>query len=292
MEKREKSNSSLKAIIVVLAILLVGSLAFMYKMSTDNEASEKKFVTEKEQLMADLEAAEKQYSDAEAQNSELAADFEAERAKVQELLEQVKKAEGDVAALNRYKQQYFKLKKDMDNLIAENKMLKEENARLLTERDSTMTALNDSKTYNDTLINQNERLSRTIDKASKLTIVDLKAEPYKQRRSGKLIATDRARRVDLLKIGFTIAANEVADAGEKMYYVQVIDPKNNVLGEKKTETFGEYTLTYSFVTNAAYENKTIKVSEDLKSDDFEKGTYYVNLFDKDKLVGSSTFTLD
>lgn len=65
-----------------------------------------------------------------------------------------------------------------------------------------------------------------------------------------------------------------------------------MLGEKKTETFGEYTLTYSFITNAAYENKTIKVSEDLKGDDFEKGTYYVNLFDKDKLVGSSSFTLD
>ena len=292
MEKREKSNSSLKAIIVVLAILLVGSLAFMYKMSTDNEASEKKFVTEKEQLIADLEAAKKQYSDAEAQNSELEDDFEEERAKVQELLEQVKKAEGDVAALNRYKQQYFKLKKEMDNLIAENKMLKEENVRLLTERDSTMTALNDSKTYNDTLINQNERLSKTIDKASKLTIIDLKAEPYKQRRSGKLIATDRARRVDLLKIGFTIAANEVADAGEKVYHVQVIDPKNNVLGDKKTEVFGEYTLTYSFITNAKYENETIKVSEELKGDDFEKGTYYVNLFDKDKLVGSSTFTLD
>jgi hypothetical protein len=95
----------------------------------------------------------------------------------------------------------------------------------------------------------------------------------------------------VLKISFTIAANEVAPKGNKMYYVQIIDSKNNVVGEKKTEVFGDYTLTYSFVTNAVYENKTMDVSETLSGKDFEKGLYHVNVFDKDQLVGSTTFTL-
>ena len=41
------------------------------------------------------------------------------------------------------------------------------------------------------------------------------------------------------------------------YYVQVIDANNNVLGEKKSESFGAQTLTYSFTTNVKYENKII-----------------------------------
>lgn len=289
--EREKSNSSLKAIIVVLAILLVGSLAFMYKMSTDNEATEKRYVTEKEQLIADLEAAKAQYDEATAENSGLRADFDAERAKVEELLERVKKADGDIATLTRYKNDYFKLKREMDSLLKENRMLKAQNASLTSERDSTMTALDETRRFNDTLLNQNENLSKTVQKASKLTILNLKAQPYKERNSGKLVSTEKARRVDVLKISFTIAANEVAKAGNKMYYVQIIDSKNNVLGEKKTEVFGEYTLTYSFITNAVYENQTMNVSETLSGDDFEKGTYYVNLFDNDKLVANSTFTL-
>ena len=277
MEK-QKSNTSLKAIIIILAILLVGSLTFMYKMSTDSEKAEQVHLDEKNNV-------------AIAENTGLRGDLEAEREKVQKLIEEVEKWKGDAKSLQRFKDDYSRLKREMDKLIAENKVLKEQNAVLTTERDSTMMVLDESRRYNDTLLSQNDNLSKTVQRASKLTIVNLKAEPFKERNSGKLIATEKARRVDLLKISFTIAANEVAQAGNKIYYVQVIDSKNNVLGEKQTETFGEYTLTYSFITNAVYENQNMNVTETLSGKDFEKGTYYVNLFDKEKMVATSTFTL-
>ncbi|KGO80851.1 hypothetical protein Q763_09990 [Flavobacterium beibuense F44-8] len=286
--EQQKSNSSLKAIIVILSILLVGSLAYMYKMSTDNEATEKQYISEKDQLLSDLESAKASYDAAIADNSGLKSELEAERAKIEELIAQVKKAEGDVASLQKYKNSYFKLKNEMDNLLAENEELKKQNELLTVERDSTAVALNETRQYNDTLVAQNMKIT---EKASKLSIVNLTAEAFKERSSGKLVATDKARRVDKLKISFTIAANEVAQTGNRMFYVQVIDSKNNVLGEKQTETFGEYTLTYSFVTNAIYENKTVTVTEILSGSDFEKGLYHVNLFDKDKLVANDTFTL-
>jgi cell division protein FtsB len=289
--EQQKSNSSLKAIIIVLAILLVGSLAYMYKMSTDNEATERQYVSEKDKLVADLENAKASYDAAIAENSGLKGELEAERAKIEELLAEVKKSKGDVASLSRYKNDYLKLKREMDSLLKENETLKAQNATLTTERDSVATELTASKVYNDTLLNQNQKLTKTVEKAAKLSIINLKAEAFKEKGSGKLVATDKARRVDKLKITFTIAANEVAKQGNKTYYVQIIDSKNNVLGEKQTETFGEYTLTYSFITNAIYENKSISVSEILSGKDFEKGLYHVNLFDKDVLVGDATFTL-
>lgn len=60
---------------------------------------------------------------------------------------------------------------------------------------------------------------------------------------------------------------------------------------KKTETFDDITLTYSFVVNVKYENKTVQVSEDLRGKDFAKGTYYVNVFDKSELVSKTSFIL-
>ncbi|WP_159800414.1 hypothetical protein [Flavobacterium sp. MK4S-17] len=289
--EQQRSNSSLKAIIVVLAILLVGSLAYMYKMSSESEKAEKVYKSDKEQLLADLKEARDSYDAAIADNSGLKSELQAERDKIEKLMAEVEKWKGDANSLRKFKDDYSRLKREMDKLMAENKQLKEQNAMLTSERDSTMTALDESRRYADTLVTQNENLSKTVEKASKLTILNVKAEPFKERNSGKLVATDKARRVDKIKISFTIAANEVAQSGERMYYVQIIDSKNNVLGEKKNEVFGEYNLTYSFTTNVSYDNKTVNVNETLSGKDFEKGLYYVNLFDKDKLVGSSTFTL-
>lgn len=263
----------------------------MYKMSTDNETTERQYISEKEDLMSQLQASKAQYDEAIASNTGLKSELEAERAKIAQLIEELEQSKGDVKSLQRFRDDYRRLKRDMDRLIAENNQLKQQNQALTVERDSIGNQLEESRRFNDTLVSQNENLSRTVEKASKLTITNLKTESYKERNSGKLVATDKASRVDKLRISFTIAGNEVAKAGTKMYYIQVIDSKNNVLGEKKTEIFGNYTLTYSFVTNADYENKTMEVSEILPGKDFSKGTYFVNVFDKDQVVATSSFTL-
>lgn len=292
--ENQKSNSSLKAIIVVLSILLVGSLAFMYKMSTDKDEVQTeldKTITTKSELEAELKDKIASYDAAIAENTGLKGELEAERAKIVDLLAEVEKSKGDAASLRKFKNDYIKLKREHDALIAENNKLKEENATLTTQRDSTRTALDDSKKYNDTLVNQNENLSKTVEKAQKLQIMNVHTQPYKERSSGKLIQTDKASRVDKVRITFTIAANEVAPAGNRTYYVQIIDPKNNVIGEKATETFGDYNLTYSFITNAIFENKTITVNELVSGSDFAKGLYHVNIFDKGQLVANTTFTL-
>jgi len=289
--ENQKSNSSLKAIIVVLSILLVGSLAFMYKMSTDNEKTEKTLVDEKSALENDLKQQIASYDAAIAENTSLKGELETERAKIVDLLSQVEKSKGDIASLEKYRNDYRRLKKEHDALIADNNRLKGENASLTTQRDSVTTALGEARSYNDTIVRQNENLSKTVEKAQKLTILNLHTQPYKERSSGKLIQTDKASRVDKVRITFTIAANEVAPTGNRTYYVQIIDPKNNVIGEKATETFGDYNLTYSFITNAIYENKTITVNEIVSGKDFEKGLYHVNVFDKAQLVANKTFTL-
>jgi len=76
-------------------------------------------------------------------------------------------------------------------------------------------------------------LSKTVEKGSKLSVLNLKTAAFKLKSSGKQIETEKARKADILKISFTIAENSIAKSGDKTYYVQVIDGKNNVLGDKK-----------------------------------------------------------
>lgn len=276
-------NSGLKAAIVVLALLLMGSLAYVYKLNQDKsevDSSLTKTMTEKEKFQAELEAKIAEYDTAIADNTSLKGELEEEQAKIVELLEKIKKSDGSVAELSKYKNQYVKLKREMDNLIAENNVLKEANSGLTKNLDSTIVVLSNVKTANDTLVAKNENLTKTIEKAQKLSVLNLTTLAVKQRSSGKQIDTDKATRADVLKISFTIAENQVAKTGDRTYYVQVIDSKNNVLGEKKSETFGANYLSYSFEKTVKYENKTVQVQEDLPVKNISSGTYFVNVFDK------------
>lgn len=289
--ENQKSNSSLKAIIVVLSLLLIGSLAYMYKMSTDNQTSENKMMSEKDKLNEELQAAIAKYDAAIADNTSLSSELTAEREKLVQLQKELEKSKGDAASLAKFKNDYLRLKREMENLMRENDVLKKQNAALTTQRDSTQTVLNDTRRVNDTLVSQNDQLAKTVEKASKLTVLNLQTTAVKQRSSGKQIDTDKARRADVLKVSFTIAENQVAKSGDKTYYIQIIDSKNNVLGEKKTETFGDKLLTYSFVKTVKYENKTVQVNQDLPVENIEGGTFFVNIFDKGELVSKTSFTL-
>lgn len=288
-------NSGLKAAIVVLALLLMGSLAYVYKLNQDKsevDSSLTKTMTEKEKFQAELEAKIAEYDTAISDNTALKGELEAEQAKIVELLEKIKKSDGNVADLSKYKNEYVKLKREMDNLIAENNSLKDKNSGLTKDLDSTIVVLSGVKTANDTLVAKNENLAKTVEKAQKLSVLNLTTLAVKQRSSGKQIDTDKASRADVLKISFTIAENQVAKTGDRTYFVQVIDSKNNVLGDKKTETFGTTYLPYSFQKTIKYENKTVLVQEDLPVKSISAGSYFVNVFDKNgDLVSKNSFQL-
>ena len=289
--ENQKSSSSLKAVIAVLAVLLVGSLVYIFKVTSDADTVQtelKSTMTEKESVMNDLQKLKATYDAAIAENTSMSDELIQERDKVVNLMADLNKSKGDVS---KFRKQFLGLQNNMKVLMAENEGLKKQNTTLTTQRDSTVVVLGEAKKYNETLVGQNEELSKVVEKGSKLTVLNTKGSAFKLRSSGKQIETDKASRADVLRISFTIAENQIAKSGDKSYYVQVIDSKNNVLGDKKTETFGEQDLTYSFIANVKYENKTVQVSQDLPGKDFAKGTYFVNVFDKNELISKTSFTL-
>lgn len=292
--ENQKNNSSLKAVVAVLALLLVGSLVYIFKLTSDAKAQLTELTTtktEKESVMKDLEELKATYDAAIAENTSMSEELIAEREKVVNLIADLKKSKGDAASMAKYKSQYFALETKMKGMMQEIEVLKTANTKLTSERDSTVMVLGEAKKYNEVLVGQNDELSKTVEVASKLSVLNLKTAAYKLRSSGKQIATDKASRADVLKISFTIAENKVAKSGDKTYYVQVIDSKNNVLGQKETQSFNGKSLTYSFLTTVKFENKTVDVVQDLSGKDFEKGSYFVNVFDNGELVSKSSFSL-
>ena len=289
--ENQSNNSSLKSLIIVLSILFALSLVYIYKLTTDVNSTETKLTTtlsEKDQVMKDLKDLKTTYDAAIAENTSMSDELIAEREKVIALMENLKNSNGDVA---KFKKQYLALESKMKGLVAENETLKKDNTVLKVQRDSTIVVLDESKKTNKELNGKNEDLTKTVEKGSKLAIVNLKTAAFIVRSSGKEIETDKASRADVLKVSFTIAENSIAKSGDRKFYVQVIDSKNNVMGERQTERFSDLTLTYSFIANVKYDNKTVDLVKNVPAEKLVKGTFFVNVFDNNQLVSTTTFTL-
>lgn len=129
------------------------------------------------------------------------------------------------------------------------------------------------------------------EKFAKVTLSSVKAMAYNLKSANKIVETDASNKADLIKIAFTVDGIANAKSGEKTYYIQIINARNNVVGKRITEYFDNETLTYSLSKTINYNNLSQDCVIDFPYKDFEKGVYFVNIFDRNDLVGRSSFTL-
>ena len=288
------NNNFYKYLSGILGLLLIFSVAYNFKTVNKVETIEKNLASEiidKNDALQKLNEIKTIYDQALIEKSELSSELEIEREKVNKLIGEIKNKNIDASTLARYESKIKDIENKMRSLILENDALKKANANLSIQVDSIGTELGASKEKNESLNNQNEELNTKIKRASKLVVTNLNAQPFKLKSSGKTVDTDKASRVNAIKVEFTIPRNELANSGEKLYFIQIIDPKNNVIGDKKEINFDNKLLVYSFPSKVNYKNETIKISEIIKGEDFVKGRYSVNIFDNGTQVSTEYFQL-
>jgi hypothetical protein len=293
MEDSKNSNIGLKVGLGILLVLFLGTAFYASKLYSDKQETERVLVNEKQQVMNDLNNMAKQYDEAIAQNEVANQDLIEARERIQGLMDSLKISQNSVNSLWRYKKKYLALQEEMDELLAENDRLKVENELLATTLDSTQVQLEERTIFTDSLLVQNTELANVVEDAATLQTVGLKGMGVIERSSGKQIPTERARRSDKIKVCFTVAKNNLAEAGDKELYVQVIDPKNNVLGTNNQIQFDDQVLNYSLISRFNYENRNLNICEYISrgDDKFEKGRYTVNVFNEKELISTSEFEL-
>ena len=295
METKNKTLN-LKPVVALLVILLAGSLYYIYQLTTKNKnlITETEIVrVEKQTALDSLSILKTTYDRALEENSISNGELIKEREKVSVLIEELKMSKGDLKSIKAFKSKFNNLQQNFKTMVGKYNGLKKINEMLIKQRDSSAGVVSDQKRFIDTLADQNNKLKKTVEKAARLIITNIKTSAIREKSSGKQIETEKASRTNKLKICFTIGENDIAKSGQKSYYIQVIDPNNNVVGEKKSQIFGEATLKYSFVTKVTFKNKSVDVCDFLDSNgvEFTRGEYVVNLFDKSELISKSKFSL-
>ena len=294
MESSQKASTGLKVGLGILLVLFLVTAFYASKLYTDKQETEATLVSEKQQVMNDLNNMAKQYDEAIAESEVKNQDLISARERIQGLMDSLKVSQNSVNSLWRYKKKYMALEEEMDILLVENDRLKGENELLASSLDSTQVQLAERTIFTDSLLVQNTELANVVEDAAALQTFGLLGMGVLERSSGKQVPMERARRSDKIKVCFTVAKNMLTEAGDKELYVQVIDPKNNVLGSNDQIQFEDQVLNYSLISRFNYENRNLNICEyvlppsDAK---FEKGTYKINVFNDKELMSSSEFTL-
>ncbi|WP_394759934.1 hypothetical protein [Flavobacterium sp.] len=284
-------NNSLKIVIVMLAFTMLGGIFFLYKSGDRSKSTIVSLREEKSNVLKDLEQSQLFLNQVMTSNKSLSSKLVEEQNKVKQLILDLKSKDVNEKTIAEYKQTVSNVDNRIKLLLNEINSYKKQIDSTNVVLSKTNVVLKNEKTKNDTLTVSNKKLAKKITEASKLYFYNLQTASYKTKSSGNQTQTDKASKIDLLKISFMIAENDLVKATDKDFYVQIIDTKNNVIGSKGTQIFGNETLTFSTSMKLKYENKTIKIEGEIPVTNLEKGSYFVNVFDNSKLVLKSTFNL-
>ncbi len=294
MESSQKSSTGLKVGLVILAVLFLGTAFYTSKLYSEKKENETLLISEKQQVMNDLNIMAEDYDAAIAESEIKNQDLIEARGRIQGLMDSLKLSQNSVNSLWRYKKKFMVLQEEMDVLLTENDRLKIENEYLATSLDSTQVQLAERTMFTDSLLVQNTELATVVSDAASLQTVGLLGMGVIERRSGRQIPTERAGRSDKIKVCFTVAKNMLTEAGDKELYVQVIDPNNNVLGSNDQVQFEDQVLNYSLISRFNYENRNLNICEyvaALEDSKFDKGRYTINVFNDKELISASEFEL-
>lgn len=290
-----KSNNGLKVIAGLMAVILIGVIIYTVSLYQDKQKNTALLTKEKELVVEDLTSLKSEYDKAILESNATNEELVSARDNIAKYIDSVKTMKSDIASLYRYRKQVGILTKEREQLLRKVDSLTRSNTFLAMQRDSTYVELEKQTVFNDSLVVQNTQLADVVEKGSTLNLSKFNVDAVRERNSGKLVSTSRARATDKLKVCFTVADNVIAMAGDRQFFIEVLDPQGNVLGESfsKTSDSGA-SVTYSKATDFYYENRALDVCDfiDKPVGDYQKGNYMVNVYDGGlKLLGTSKFEL-
>jgi hypothetical protein len=307
--KKQYKNKWVKALLAVFFVFGIGATVFIFSKESNETDKKIKEMTKDQKfsesspeslsqknILDSLTTLKLAYDVAILEKTSLSQQLELEKKNIENLMEIIKASENPSAEqIQVYRKQLSDMKMALASKVVEIKKLKSQNKNLLSEIESQNVVMYKQKTENDTLVSKQKKLESTLKDASKLVTSNFSVIALKEKKSGQELETEKAKNTKKLKVSFSVNGNAVAKTGKKVFYIQVLDQKNKVLGENKLIEFGnDKALVYSFIVAVDFQGKAANVYGILNADEnaFKKGTYFVNFFDKQEIMGSTSITLE
>ena len=302
----QKKQIGQQIVLGVLLLCIIALTGFSYFNYIQTEEKVSFLENAKGMIMDDLREIESDLDGLAEENEAYAREIESSRRRITLLMDSINRMEVDYQILGRYRRELAsirvenrKLHKTLDSVRMQNLLLAQEidSTKLrYTELERYSEALKianeDLTQFTDSLINENIQLTAKVKGSAALSVSSLKGSAYKVRSNGKAIKTSRVTSAERLRACFNLAPNTLLQPGEKVFYIQFVDPSNEILGQGAVDNVNAKKLAYSKKLVIDYENRPMNICDYIVVENLTRqGNYRVNVFYGENLLASAVFSL-
>ena len=293
-------------LIVVLSAVILGLASYLLYNSLNEEMSEAEIQTQFVDLKSDYEFIQKdlktEVTDVNFSNKEIIA----QKNRIEKLISKNNISQEELTEAKKIMRTISRtfLKNYKERVI----LLEGEKVKLLDEKDKIVIEVSKLKNQVNDLDNKivkekivSQKKDQLITYASKLTLSNFILKSFKVRSSGKEIETDRASRIDRIKVTFDINENILAETGEKLIYMVIKKPSGEtVTFSNKTSGIFNYNKKKILYSDKIVFNYTKGQEQTLEfvwdNEEFTRGDYVMEVYEQNKqgvvMIGKVTKTLD
>ncbi|MCK5839613.1 MAG: hypothetical protein KAG99_07180 [Bacteroidales bacterium] len=295
-------SKTAKILSVILVILLLVIIGLVWKfMSTRNEVNQ--LVSEKEnmriELQLELDSLMLEHDNVKVEYGTLADSLALKDSVIQANATEIKK-------LLNTQWEYYKIKKKLNRLrgiargyVHQIDSLHTVNRELQEENTAIKMSYAEEQRKSSTLQKDKEELTKKVSEAAVLKAYGISAYGIRYKSVSNQRFTDKARRVDKVKICYTLADNPVVQKGIKEIFIRIARPDNLILskgeGDEYSFMYNGEILQYSIKEEVDYDNLATDVCSFWVNVNLDEplipGKYAVSIFTKDYEIGQTFFEL-
>ncbi|MBI1222131.1 MAG: hypothetical protein GC180_05960 [Bacteroidetes bacterium] len=302
MEKRQNQDKTKVFLILLIVILLImnGFFIFHY-VNTDKEltatTAELSEVNEaKDELNAILEQTEAQVTELKGKNAGLDSLLTERNKEIQEKAARITSMLKDKNKLAAAQEELQKLRYYVKKYQNEIAALTEKNEKLEKQNKAIQKSLDEERNKTEDLTMKTIVLENKVNLGKKLSFTAFEAVGIHKRSSGRETETTRAKRVDLVKITFTLDMNYVADLGAKKFFLRIITPEGTTISNAQMGGGSfkvgseEYLFTMEHDIDFDNSGQSVTFYYD-KGGNWQEGDYKAEIYADGFLIGSQDLKL-
>ncbi|MBR2326931.1 MAG: hypothetical protein IKA49_06225 [Alistipes sp.] len=281
-EAVKKSLRGYRIVVILLAIILAGLSALYISLNRQQQADYALLQADRDTIQSNLTSLINEYDDLKYQNDTIAAQLQ----KANEMVEQLKRERRfNYNKLKQYQKEVGTLRSVMKNYLRQIDSLNTINKKVSAENVSLRKEISTANLRADVAEERASELQNRVQQGSVLRARDITMVALNA--NDKIIT--RVKNAATLRVDFTVSANELAATGNRNIYLCIFSPDGYLLSTDAMPTF-EFQgskKTYSASREIDYQNEDVDVSIFYKGSGFIPGTYKVELYTNEYLLGST-----
>ena len=290
-------NKPKKKWLYILLVIIVGLVVFLiFKEIKEKkqDAIRMQYIEEKNALRDDLDDLIDEHDDLLDEYSDLNDQLHEKDSIIQNQIAEIRNLIRTKNDLSEARKKIIALKEISKRYLANIDSLLVVNERLAIEKDSVIKVNKNINWKNYKLNKQNEKLTEKVNRGSVLEILDVEVKTVRYRGTGREVSTRFANKVQKVIVCFTLGANQISDAEEKLVYLQLLSSNGEIIAGEKDFLVNVNNEDISYTTSATFEYENIEMTscfEWERIQQLERDIYLINLIIEGRIIGQTELKL-